>query len=73
MLVMAAEPPDSNVGVALASERHRHHQAAFDWSLPDEITARFCRMTQNSFLRLMTVVEFRQEHLDQRAGGGGLP
>ncbi|MGE3311581.1 MAG: TA system VapC family ribonuclease toxin [Limisphaerales bacterium] len=60
---MTADLPDTNVWVALATNRHRHHQVAVEWfeSLADNASARFCRMTQNSFLRLMTVVEFQQE------------
>lgn len=60
---MTAELPDTSVWVALATDRHRHHQVAGEWfdSLADNASARFCRMTQNSFLRLMTVVEFQQE------------
>lgn len=60
---MAADLPDTNVWVALATDRHRHHPIAVEWfdSLADDASARFCRMTQNSFLRLMTVVEFQGE------------
>ncbi|MCC7376590.1 MAG: PIN domain-containing protein [Verrucomicrobiales bacterium] len=60
---MTADLPDTNVWVALATDRHRHHQVAVEWfdSLADNASARFCRMTQNSFLRLMTVVEFQKE------------
>lgn len=63
MPAMTADLPDSNVWVALATDRHRHHRAACDWfdALSDDAPARFCRMTQNSFLRLMTVVEFQRE------------
>ena len=46
---------DVNVWIALAAERHEHHPAARDWfgSL-DEEEAVFCRVTQMSFLRLLT-------------------
>lgn len=48
---------DSNVFVALALETHPHHKTAvrFMESLPDEESAYFCRATQQSFLRLLTV------------------
>lgn len=60
---MPADLPDSNVWVALVSDRHAQHALAAAWfeSLGDDAPARFCRMTQNSFLRLMTVVEFQRE------------
>ncbi len=60
---MAGELPDSNVWVALATDRHQHHRSALDWfeTLSDDGDARFCRMTQISFLRLMTVIEFQRE------------
>ena len=47
---------DSNVWVALAMDRHAHHQAALAWfhEVPDDGSACFCRMKQNSFLRLVT-------------------
>lgn len=37
-------------------EAHPHHQAAREWfdALENEDTTEFCRMTQNSFLRLLT-------------------
>jgi uncharacterized protein len=47
--------PDVNVWVALAYRGHRHHPSAVLWfeSLDDEI-AYFCRVTQLSFLRLVS-------------------
>ena len=46
---------DVNVWIALATERHEHHAPARDWffSLEEEGAA-FCRVTQMSFLRLLT-------------------
>ena len=61
---------DSNVWVALAFESHEHHSVARAWLdgvVPPE-RACFCRMTQNSFLRLATSVRFfREEALTNRA------
>jgi toxin-antitoxin system PIN domain toxin len=47
--------PDVNVWVALAYRGHRHHSSAVLWfeSLDDDI-AYFCRVTQLSFLRLIS-------------------
>lgn len=47
--------PDVNVWIALAAERHTHHRRARHWfsSLQDEKLT-FCRLTQLSFLRLLT-------------------
>jgi uncharacterized protein len=55
---------DSNVFVALAVSGHQHHLAAREWleSLSDGDTAEFCRMTQNSFLRLVTTDVFMKPH-----------
>jgi uncharacterized protein len=54
---------DANVWVALALESHGHHQIAFAWfnSLPENMSACFCRMTQNSFLRLVSSKAIFQE------------
>jgi uncharacterized protein len=47
--------PDVNVWVALAYGGHQHHAAAASWFEEiDAETAFFCRMTQLSFLRLLT-------------------
>ncbi len=47
--------PDINVWVALASDRHVHHQRASDWfASVGEAGAAFCRVTQMGFLRLLT-------------------
>jgi hypothetical protein len=45
---------DVNVWIALASDRHEHHDAARRWF--DSCTAPvvFCRITQLAFLRLLT-------------------
>ena len=47
---------DSNVFLALIASGHRHHRATRDWyqSLSRHDTAEFCRMTQVTFLRLLT-------------------
>ncbi len=47
---------DSNVWLALALSKHRHHQAARDWfeAVEDPDSVLFCRATQQSFLRLLT-------------------
>src|SRR5712692_7858548 len=54
--------PDVNVWIALAAERHTHHQAARHWfsNLHDEKLA-FCRVTQLGFLRLLTNKRVMQE------------
>ena len=54
---------DSNVWVALAMDRHEHHQEALVWfqDVPDDGSACFCRMTQNSFLRLISSKSIFQE------------
>jgi toxin-antitoxin system PIN domain toxin len=47
---------DSNVWLALALSKHVHHAAARAWlsrQAPPE-TVKFCRSTQQSFLRLLT-------------------
>jgi len=47
--------PDINVWVALASDRHIHHELAREWFAEQRAggTA-FCRVTQMGFLRLLT-------------------
>jgi hypothetical protein len=47
---------DVNIWLALAFQSHVHHSAAKSWfeSLPAGQTVRFCRMTQQGFLRLAT-------------------
>ena len=47
--------PDINVWIALAAEKHIHHQVAKRWFTgieTDEVL--FCRITQLGFLRLLT-------------------
>jgi uncharacterized protein len=53
---------DANVWIALATERHEHHGLAANWfeSL-EESEASFCRVTQMSFLRLLTNVKVMRE------------
>lgn len=47
--------PDINVWIALASDRHVHHEAAKNWFAAVEPGgAAFCRVTQMGFLRLIT-------------------
>ena len=47
---------DSNVWLALALSRHRHHRAARDWfgTITAPAAVCFCRATQHTFLRLLT-------------------
>ncbi len=47
--------PDVNVWVAMTFDSHVHHPAAKHWfdGLAD-VSIRFCRMTQQGFLRLAT-------------------
>ena len=54
---------DSNVWVALTIDRHQHHPEALAWfgEAPDDKSACFCRMTQNSFLRLVSSKSIFQE------------
>lgn len=54
---------DSNVWVALTIDRHEHHRDALAWftEVPDDGSACFCRMTQNSFLRLISSPSIFQE------------
>jgi toxin-antitoxin system PIN domain toxin len=47
--------PDINVWIALASDRHVHHEAAKNWFSKIELgSAAFCRVTQMDFLQLIT-------------------
>jgi hypothetical protein len=47
--------PDINVWIALASDRHVHHETAKKWFAEIEPGgAAFCRITQLGFLRLIT-------------------
>jgi toxin-antitoxin system PIN domain toxin len=48
--------PDVNLWLALAFESHVHHPTAKAWfeGLTEENACRFCRMTQQGFLRLAT-------------------
>ncbi|MEQ8788688.1 MAG: PIN domain-containing protein [Pirellulaceae bacterium] len=53
---------DVNVWLALAFQRHRHHQAGSDWfSTVPENSCCFCRHTQMSFLRLATTPQVMGE------------
>lgn len=55
---------DSNVFVALVMSGHPHHPVALKWfeELPEGHVASFCRVTQNSFLRLLTTDEFMRPY-----------
>jgi uncharacterized protein len=55
---------DSNVFVSLVMSGHQHHTVIREWfgELPMGDTAVFCRMTQNSFLRLLTTDEFMRPY-----------
>lgn len=48
--------PDVNVWLALSYENHIHHDTAGNWfkNLRDNARLCFCRLTQLSFLRLLT-------------------
>jgi toxin-antitoxin system PIN domain toxin len=47
--------PDINVWIALASDRHVHHETAKNWFAGIEVgESAFCRITQMGFLRLIT-------------------
>jgi uncharacterized protein len=54
---------DTNVWVSLAIDRHEHHLLALDWfdKASGDASACFCRMTQNSFLRLLTLKALFEE------------
>jgi toxin-antitoxin system PIN domain toxin len=81
---------DTNVWLSLANDRHEHHLLALDWfdQASDNASACFCRMTQNSFLRLLTlkalfeedtmtnsqaIAAFRRLRQDPRVGWLGEP
>ena len=81
---------DSNVWVALSFDRHEQHREALAWfdAVPDDGSACFCRMTQNSFLRLVSskrifqedamsndlaINVYRQFRLDPRVGWNRIP
>ena len=47
--------PDINVWIALASDRHVHHDAVKNWfDSVESGESAFCRITQMGFLRLIT-------------------
>ena len=54
---------DSNVFLALCLESHPHHQRVHSWldKLADGDSVCFCRATQQTFLRLLTVKEWLKE------------
>jgi uncharacterized protein len=60
---------DSNVWAALTIDRHEHHGKALRWfdRAPDDRSTCFCRMTQNSFLRLISSERiFREDAVSNR-------
>lgn len=56
---------DSNVFIALTLEAHPHHVGAVQWlkDRPAGAMLYFCRSTQISYLRLLTVSEWMKEHV----------
>ena len=55
MLASSADLLDANVWLALAAEAHSHHEPAKGyWERQAAPVAAFCRITQMSFLRLLT-------------------
>ena len=60
---MSLSPLDTNVRVSLAIDRHEHHLLALDWfdKASGDTSARSCRMTQNSFPRLLTLKALFEE------------
>jgi len=56
---------DSNIFIALTLEAHPHHERAVQWleSSPPGVMLYFCRSTQISYLRLLTVKEWMKEHV----------
>ena len=60
---------DSNVWAALTIDRHDHHGKALQWfdRAPEDRSTCFCRMTQNSFLRLISSEKiFREDAVSNR-------
>jgi uncharacterized protein len=60
---------DSNVWAALTIDRHEHHGKALQWfdEAPEDRSTCFCRMTQNSFLRLISSARiFREDAVSNR-------
>ena len=60
---------DSNVWAALTIDRHEYHRKALAWfdQTPDDRSTCFCRMTQNSFLRLISSdTIFREDAVSNR-------
>ena len=49
-----AQLPDVNVWLAIASDGHEHHDIALQWFDATVAPVCFCRVTQMSFLRLLT-------------------
>lgn len=56
---------DSNVFIALTLEAHPHQKRAVEWleKLPEGERLYFCRATQISYLRLLTVREWMKEQV----------
>lgn len=61
--------PDVNVWVALNSDLHKHHPAAWQWyeGVPTSATLVFCRQTQLGLFRILTTaLVMGQEALTQQ-------
>jgi len=56
---------DSNVFIAWSVAAHPHHDTIVDWvgKLAPGDQVAFCRATQNSYLRILTVREFMKENV----------
>ena len=55
--------PDVNIWLALCSDRHEFHGAAVDWLAAVREPVYFCRVTQMSLLRLLTIPTVMGEDL----------
>lgn len=55
---------DANVFLAVVLDAHPHHRQAKEWfeGLAEDDTAEFCRLTQSTFLRLLTTEAVCRQH-----------
>jgi hypothetical protein len=60
--------PDVNVWIAIAADRHVHHDLARQWFDSAVAPVCFCRVTQMAFLRLLTNRKVMGEDLLSPAG-----
>jgi toxin-antitoxin system PIN domain toxin len=62
--------PDLNVWVALTYTKHVHYDCAQSWykALPEDAQLCFCRVTQISFLRLLTTEAVMGDEVLSQAG-----